>query len=289
MDDGEIIEKGSFDELNKKIDGNLSTILNKYSSNEDEIIENNDLDKPIENEKIEKKQKIKKLMSEEERVVGTISYSVLIQYINLFGGPLIIIALLFMFVIAQIFTFLSDWWLSMWTTDSYPDLPLIYNSLIFLVFSISGVFLIVIRNAFVFILGLVASTRLHQKAIKSIFNGNNIINQAPISFFDSTPLGRIISRFSKDQEICDSSISQTILQFLSSIFNLFSILVMIIYVNWIFIFPFIPIFIIYLIILQVYRSTSRELKRIESISRSPLYSHFSESLNGISTIVNYEF
>ena len=108
-----------------------------------------------------------------------------------------------------------------------------------------------------------------------------------MSFFDSTPLGRIISRFSKDQEVADTQIIMMVQSFLQTLFQVISTFVIIAYVNYWFVVPLVPILVVYVIIQQIYRRTSRELRRIDSITRSPLFSHFSETLNGLSTIRAY--
>jgi ATP-binding cassette, subfamily C (CFTR/MRP), member 1 len=143
-----------------------------------------------------------------------------------------------------------------------------------------GAIFVLIRNVSFNFTGLYAATRLHNSMLERIM-------LAPMKFFDSTPLGRIVSRFSKDQEVADSQIIGMIQSFLQTLFNVIATFFIIAYVNIWFLVPLIPILIVYVIIQQIYRRTSRELRRIDSISRSPLYSHFSETLNGLSTIRAY--
>ncbi|XP_044005682.1 multidrug resistance-associated protein 1-like [Aphidius gifuensis] len=98
---------------------------------------------------------------------------------------------------------------------------------------------------------------------------NNIL-KTPVSFFDTTPLGRILNRLVKDTDIVDNVLPVYIGLWLHLTFMVI-----------------IPVFIIYYLILCFYISTSRQLTRLESITRSPIYSHFSETINGVNTIRAY--
>lgn len=112
--------------------------------------------------------------------------------------------------------------------------------------------------------------------------------RAPKYFYDETPVGRFLSRFSKDQEIADTMMGLLLAQVLGSGFSLLGVIVIILVSVWYFVFVLIPIAIVYIGIQQIYSRSTREIKRLESNSRSPLYSHFSESLTGLSTIRAYK-
>ena len=108
-----------------------------------------------------------------------------------------------------------------------------------------------------------------------------------MSFFDKTPIGRIINRFSKDIYLIDETIPRSISSFLNSFFGIILVFFIICYATPLFITVIIPMGIFYFIVQRIFVATSRQLKRIESISRSPIYSHFQESLSGASTIRSY--
>lgn len=99
-----------------------------------------------------------------------------------------------------------------------------------------------------------------------------------------TPVGRIINRFSKDQSSVDLVIPPRVSDFLICLFTVLSILVVILMGSPYLIFALIPTFVCYYKIQQFYISSSRELKRLVSISNSPIYAHFSETLDGLSSI-----
>ncbi|KAJ3301013.1 hypothetical protein HDU76_005897, partial [Blyttiomyces sp. JEL0837] len=127
---------------------------------------------------------------------------------------------------------------------------------------------------------LKASRTLHQKLVSSVLG-------APLRFFEVTPLGRILNRFSKDIGSIDEAVSQYLTNFLHSVFRLTTIIVVISFFSPTFIVAFIPIAIVYRNMTQIYLLSSRELKRLQSVSRSPIFSLFSETLNGVTTIRAY--
>jgi ABC-type multidrug transport system fused ATPase/permease subunit len=108
-----------------------------------------------------------------------------------------------------------------------------------------------------------------------------------MSFFDTTPLGRIVNRFSKDVYSLDESIPQAFFSFFRTFVAVSSILVVIVSTTPLFGILIIPIAFIYYFVARYYLATSRELKRLDSVTKSPIYAHFSETLNGVSTIRAY--
>ncbi|XP_008553088.1 multidrug resistance-associated protein 1 isoform X3 [Microplitis demolitor] len=110
------------------------------------------------------------------------------------------------------------------------------------------------------------------------------VMRASLTFFDTTPTGRIISRFAKDVDVLDTSLPQQISDSFYCLFEVIATLVVISYSTPIFISVIVPIGVIYYFIQRFYVATSRQLKRLESVSRSPIYSHFGESITGAQTI-----
>ncbi|XP_073417492.1 ATP-binding cassette sub-family C member 10 isoform X3 [Dendrobates tinctorius] len=105
-----------------------------------------------------------------------------------------------------------------------------------------------------------------------------------VSFFDSTPIGRIINRFSSDLYCVDDFLPFILNIFLANVFGLLGMLVMISYGLPLILPVLMPLAFLYYYMQRFYRHTSRELKRLHSITLSPIYSHFSETLTGLSTI-----
>lgn len=122
-----------------------------------------------------------------------------------------------------------------------------------------------------------AAAKLHEYMLHNIL-------RSPMSFFDTTPIGRILNRFSRDIETVDNLLPQLIRSWLNTFFSVVSTIAVISYSTPVFLSVIIPLVIIYYFVQRFYIPTSRQLKRIESTTRSPIYVHFSETVTGASTI-----
>ncbi|KAI8621550.1 ABC transporter type 1, transmembrane domain-containing protein [Chytriomyces sp. MP71] len=125
-----------------------------------------------------------------------------------------------------------------------------------------------------------ASTSLHQSLLSSVLG-------APLRFFEITPLGRILNRFSKDISTIDEDVMNSIFYFFHQLVRGVTIVAVISYTAPWFLLSFVPIFYAYMSITKKYLNVSRELKRLQSTSRSPIFSLFSECLAGVTTIRAY--
>ena len=114
------------------------------------------------------------------------------------------------------------------------------------------------------------------------------IMKAPIRFFDVTPLGRIVNRFSKDIQSIDQEVLGCIQSVMFNILDAITVLFVIATVTPTFLIGVLPIASLYFVVARLYLRTSRELKRLDSVTRSPIYSHFSETLVGVPTIRAYQ-
>ncbi|MED6239552.1 hypothetical protein ATANTOWER_007864, partial [Ataeniobius toweri] len=133
-------------------------------------------------------------------------------------------------------------------------------------------------RAFLFAYGVVcAAFSIHNRLLDRVL-------KATVTFFDITPLGRILNRFSSDLYSVDDSLPFILNILLANIFGLLGILVVISYgLPWVLV-PLLPLALLYHQTQHFYRHTSRELKRLCSLTLSPIYSHFSETVAGLGTI-----
>ena len=121
------------------------------------------------------------------------------------------------------------------------------------------------------------SKRLHDSVLRSVL-------RAKIEFFDTNPLGRIVNRFSADIGTADEIFPLTVYDFLVGVFVVLGSIVTIVIVLPFMILFLPPLIWFFLRLRKIFTQTSRELKRIEGLSRSPIFAILSESLNGIDTI-----
>lgn len=108
-----------------------------------------------------------------------------------------------------------------------------------------------------------------------------------MAFFDTTPVGRIINRFSKDMDEIDLMIPTHIKDILSDMFSVLGTLFVVCYATPIIISVVIPLVILFYLIQSAFLSTSRQLKRMINVTRSPINSSLTESFSGASTIRAY--
>ncbi|OCL14508.1 hypothetical protein AOQ84DRAFT_384660 [Glonium stellatum] len=151
------------------------------------------------------------------------------------------------------------------------------------VYAILGlVFMLItlVREGILFGGSLAASRRIHQRLMESV-------THAKFRFFDSTPLGQLMNRFSKDIESVDQEIAPVAVGVVHCLASIITIVVLISVITPGFLIAGVFITILYAFIGKFYINSSRDLKRLESVNRSPLYQQFGETLSGMTTIRAY--
>lgn len=129
--------------------------------------------------------------------------------------------------------------------------------------------------------GIRSARFLHSTMLESVI-------KSPMSFFDTTPLGRILNRFSKDQHTIDEVLPRNFNMYIRVLAQVIATVLIITFSTPFFLLLVIPLFFIYMGVQRYYLSTSRELKRLDSVGKSPIYSHFQETIQGVSTIRAYD-
>ncbi|KAJ1698125.1 hypothetical protein LUZ63_006637 [Rhynchospora breviuscula] len=222
------------------------------------------------------------LIKQEERETGVVSVKVLSRYKNALGGLWVVLILLFCYALTEALRISSSTWLSVWTDQSGPKdhSPGFYN-LIYAVISFCQVFVTLSNSYWLIISSLRAAKRLHDAVLSSIL-------RAPMLFFHTNPLGRIINRFAKDLGDIDRNVAVFVNMFLAQVSQLLSTFVLIGIVSTMSLWAIMPLLILFYAAYLYYQSTAREVKRLDSITRSPVYAQFGEALNGLSTIRAYK-
>ncbi|KAI9348568.1 P-loop containing nucleoside triphosphate hydrolase protein [Obelidium mucronatum] len=220
-------------------------------------------------------------MQVEIRQNGKISSSVFMSYFKSSGSNVFLLVTLTSLVFTQAARLANDIWLVEWTQFAYPGLSKEGYMLTYAGLTVLQALSLLTYSLLFAVGGIQASKSLHDAVFSRIM-------KCSVGFFDQTPIGRIVNRLSRDVDYVDNSIYDAIRLLFYSILQVISAFSLVSYITGgVFIAALIPMIAIYVGIQIIYRATSRELKRIESISRSPLYAHISECMSGLSTIRAY--
>jgi len=130
---------------------------------------------------------------------------------------------------------------------------------------------------FMVVMGVRAARALHAKLLTSVL-------AAPTSFFETTPSGRILNRFTADTETLDNASLQTLQQWFNCIFPIFTTIVLVSIVLYWSLLWLLPLGALYVLLYRHSVSATRDIQRLEAVSKSPIFSHFSEALGGLTTI-----
>ncbi|KAJ7969064.1 ABC transporter C family member 2-like [Quillaja saponaria] len=221
-------------------------------------------------------------IKQEERETGVVSRKVLIRYKDALGGIWVVMILLACYLLTEVFRVLSSTWLSVWTDQStlMSYKPGFYI-LIYALLSFGQVAATLTNSYWLIISSLHAAKKLHDAILHSIL-------RAPMLFFHTNPSGRIINRFARDLGDIDRNVANYVNMFMGQIGQLLSTFVLIGTVSTISLWAIMPLLILFYASYLYYQSIAREVKRLDSITRSPVYVQFGEALNGFSSIRAYK-
>ena len=304
LKDGKISEQGTYQELLEQ-KGEFAAFMMEYMSEANDDVSDEikqELSKKLGEEFVsktlttqksvasasedepEKKQENsnvgQKLIEKENAETGSVKMAVYWYYIKCLGVMGTISALIGQTLYSGS-SVLVTYWITWWTSDrwgnasdpTYRDMYLgVYGGL-----GLAQSIVVMSYTAILAITTLNASKVLHKKMLIRVL-------QSPMSFFDTTPLGRIVNRFAKDVDVCDNTLPQNLRSWLSQFATFIATIITIMTVIPTFIAVIVPVAIVFFFVQSFYVNTSRQLKRLESVSRSPIYSHFGESITGSSTI-----
>ncbi|XP_039765461.1 multidrug resistance-associated protein 4-like isoform X1 [Pararge aegeria] len=249
----------------------------------------------------------------EMRTAGAVSGKVYGAYLGASGHPLLVTLMVLVAVLAQLLGSGSDWWTSFWVNEEedHPRSemvsldrqnisdPLMYSGnftdallenakfksgltryqciYIYSGMVVALVVISLLRSFMFFSMAMRASTRLHNNMFASI-------TRAPMRFFHTNPSGRILNRFSKDMGAVDEVLPSALLDVLQIGLSLIGIVVVVGVVNYWLLLPTVAIGLVFYGLRIFYLASSRSIKRLEGVTRSPVFSHLNASLQGITTI-----
>uniref|UniRef100_A0A8D3CD89 Multidrug resistance-associated protein 4 n=1 Tax=Scophthalmus maximus TaxID=52904 RepID=A0A8D3CD89_SCOMX len=233
-------------------------------------------------------------MVEETREEGDVSGSIYLQYFTGGRNPLALLAIVVLSVTAEVrllhsYSYLqsnathqlvtaTDIGFTNGTDTTHSDA----FSLTFYLSVYSGLTAAAVvfgyARSLVIFHGLVRSAQtLHDSMFSAVL-------RAPVAFFDVNPIGRILNRFSKDISQMDSMLPITFVDFYQFFLLITGVVAVAAAVIPHILIPIVPLFLVFLYLRRFYLSTSRDIKRLESTTRSPVLSHLSSSLQGLWTI-----
>ncbi|CCE86240.1 Piso0_005899 [Millerozyma farinosa CBS 7064] len=226
-----------------------------------------------------------RLFKDEEKAVNRIKPEVYKSYFKAGQGifpyySIIPISLLLIILstFTQIFT---NTWLSYWVSHKFKHRADSFYIGLYIMFSFLSFFLLTVSFMVLAYLSNNAARTLNIKAMTKLM-------RAPMSFMDTTPMGRILNRFTKDTDVLDNELGDQTRMFSFIFPNIIAVVILCIcYLPWFAIsIPFLAI--IFFAIADYYQASAREVKRLEATQRSLVYNSFSETLGGMATIKAYK-
>lgn len=240
---------------------------------------------------------------EEMRTVGSVSSKVYSSYLRSGGNCCVILTVTLLFVMAQALASGCDYWITYWTNieeklseqqnsynrnDSFANDTSLDNTFlgslsretsiyIYIAVTVGTIVITLVRSISFFTVCMRASVRLHDLMFRSI-------TRATMYFFNTNPSGRILNRFSKDMGAIDELLPAAMVDCLQIGLSILGIIVVVAVVNYWLLLPTLFVGVIFYLLRIVYLSTSRSVKRLDGLTRSPVFQHLNASLQGLTTI-----
>ncbi|PIA49181.1 hypothetical protein AQUCO_01300205v1, partial [Aquilegia coerulea] len=215
------------------------------------------------------------LIKVEERETGDTGLKPYLQYLNQNKGYLyfsLACLIHLIFVFGQI---LQNSWMA--TNVENPHVGELRLIIVYLSIGFASIFFLVVRSFSAVFLGLQSSKSLFSQLLTSLFC-------APMSFYDSTPLGRILTRVSSDLSIVDLDVPLSLVFSVGTTTVMYAYLGVLAFITWPVLFVSIPMVYLAIILQRYYFASAKELMRINGTTKSTLANHLAESIAGAITI-----
>ncbi|XP_043545107.1 ATP-binding cassette sub-family C member 9-like isoform X1 [Chiloscyllium plagiosum] len=295
MQDGKIEVQGTYKDLSEQNPDIVKAWKSLTAKSDHEEDKETEVEMEDEVSKMEKKPNDNsrgKLIQEEEREEGSIPLQIYLSYARAIG-LFFSFFLIFCVITKQSFLVAVDFWLAEWssagnhsetTGTQYGNNvgSAILNHFLYgyIGLTFSGILCALLSSLAHVISGIRASKYLFIKMLQNVA-------ALPLRFFETTPVGRILNRFSSDFKTIDDQIPSNLERLMWHIALCLSAIVINSVVAPFFLLPVIPLLVLYYFLQMYFRASSRELQRLDSITKSPVFAHFSETLGGLTTIRAY--
>jgi ABC-type multidrug transport system fused ATPase/permease subunit len=217
------------------------------------------------------------LIVAEEKTSGVVQRSTFLAYGESMGGLVMCSILVVVMSIPQALSITCNYWLALWSRQDFAEQQGTYYMNIYIILVVLCVSASLLRAIMFFKRSLYASQTMHNNML-------HVVLRAPVSFFDSNPIGRIINRFSKDTTLIDDNLPGTLYDFFQCTLMVVGAVVVVCSGSPVIFVALLPLVWYFHSLRSYFLQTSREIKRIEALSRSPVFSHLSETLDGLVTI-----
>ncbi|KAH8413402.1 hypothetical protein KR009_010872 [Drosophila setifemur] len=212
---------------------------------------------------------------QESRSQGNIGLSMYKNYFIAGSGWFLFGLVLFFCIGTQLLASGGDYFVSYWVKNSGTSSSL--DIYIFSGINIALVIFALLRTILFFSMSMHSSTQLHN----SMFQG---VSRTALYFFHSNPSGRILNRFAMDLGQVDEVLPAVMLDCIQIFLTISGVVCVLCITNPWYLVNTLTMFLAFHFLRKFYLSTSRDVKRLEAVARSPMYSHFSATLNGLPTI-----
>ena len=215
------------------------------------------------------------LVKVEERMKGSVPWKFYTRFLT-GTGTFNAVVMFFFITLGQVTRVFSDWWLGEWGSDSF-SIPSNTYIIVYAGISVAVGSLIYLKGIF-FAKFIIATSRVIQRQLIKV------LLHSPLSWFDVTPTGRIITRTTKDQDDLDNNLAFNIQFATQNILILISSIALVSVATPLYLVVAAISGFVYYKLICLYMNCSREIKRLEANTRAPLIGHISETISGTSVI-----